>query len=307
MKGKATGPVPKQIPLTLVRQPTPTIPPEFEQLQAWIGTALERLENLKDESAREEVFSLLEGVDLLHRQALGRLLDLVARLGSPPLVERLAEDPVVRALLEMYDLPEPDERTQVERALQTVYAYIESHGAKLDVLGVEQGRVRVRLSGSCGSCPASAGTLKRVVEDALREGFPAFRELVSEEPAPTPKQPLKVGRLPLRRPRWVSAGSEQDLAHGEISASWPEGQSVLLARLGSEVYAYKDGCPPGSPLTLQKGRLEGETLVCPWHGCRYDLRTGKRQDAAGKLQVLPVAVRDGEIIVAVGTEEVESQ
>lgn len=81
----------------------------------------------------------------------------------------------------------------------------------------------------------------------------------------------------------------------------------MLARLGSEVYAYKDGCPPGSPLTLQKGRLEGETLVCPWHGCRYDLRTGKRQDAAGKLQVLPVAVRDGEIIVAVGTEEVESQ
>lgn len=297
--------MPKEIPLTLVRQPAPTIPSEFERLQEWVGTALERLENLEDEPTRTEVFALLEGVDLLHRQALGRLLGLVADLGGQTLIEQVAEDPVVRALLEMYDLPEPDERTQVERALQTVYPYMESHGGKLDVLGVEQGRVRVCLSGSCGSCPGSAGTLRRVVEEALRERFPGFRELVAEEPAPTRKQPLQVGRLPLRRPRWVAMGRMQDLAPGGMRAEWPEGQSVLLARLGSEVYAYRDGCPPGSPLTLQHGRLEGETLVCPWHGCQYDIRSGKRQDGAGRLQVLPVAVQDGKIMVAIGTEEVE--
>ncbi|MBA2783447.1 MAG: hypothetical protein H0T74_11120, partial [Rubrobacteraceae bacterium] len=52
------------------------------------------------------------------------------------------------------------------------------------------------------------------------------------------------------------------------------------------------------------GRVEGTTLVCPWHGCRYDLRTGRREDAEGKLSVLPVAVQDGEVKVALGTEEV---
>jgi nitrite reductase/ring-hydroxylating ferredoxin subunit len=46
---------------------------------------------------------------------------------------------------------------------------------------------------------------------------------------------------------------------------------------------------------------------CPWHSCRYDARTGKRQDAEGKLPVLPVAVQDGEIKVAMGVEEVAPQ
>jgi nitrite reductase/ring-hydroxylating ferredoxin subunit len=79
---------------------------------------------------------------------------------------------------------------------------------------------------------------------------------------------------------------------------------LLLTLLEGEVYAYRDGCPPGSALTLQLGRVEGTTLVCPWHGCRYDLRTGRREDAEGKLSVLPVAVQDGEVKIALGTEEV---
>ena len=68
---------------------------------------------------------------------------------------------------------------------------------------------------------------------------------------------------------------------------------------------------------MHLGRLEGTTLVCPWHGCRYDARTGRRQDAgagaqhagvetqqAASLRVFPVAVQDGEIKVALGVEEI---
>lgn len=297
----------KEIPLTVVGRPAPRIPSGFGQLQEWVGTALERLERLEDERTREEVFELLEGVDLLHRQALSRLLELVAALGGQALIQRVAEDPVVHVLLEMYDLPKLDERAQVERALQTVYPDVKSRGGTLEVLGVEQGSVRVRLSESCGSCPGSAGRLKQLVEDAIRDGFPEFTQLVTEESVPPPKQSLQVGRLPLHRPRWISAGRLQDLVPGELRAIWPEGSSVLLAHLEGEVYAYKDGCPPGSPLTLHTGRLEEGTLVCPWHGCRYDIRSGKREDAGGKLHALRVAVRDGEITVAIGTEEVAPQ
>jgi nitrite reductase/ring-hydroxylating ferredoxin subunit len=86
-----------------------------------------------------------------------------------------------------------------------------------------------------------------------------------------------------------------------------EGVPLLLTLLDGEVYAYRDGCPPGSALTLQLGSVEETTLTCPWHGCRYDLRTGKREDGEGKLPVLPVAVQDGEVKVALGTEEVEAE
>ncbi len=300
----------KEIPVVQqVAQPASSgLPPEFEHLLEWLGTGLERMEGIEDERTREEVLALLEGIDVLHRQALGRLLKLFTNLGGSGLVERVSQDPVVRTLLDMYDLPEADERTQVEHALESVYPYFKSHGGKLEVLGVEAGRVRVRLSGSCEGCPGTAATLKRVIEEALREGFAGFKELVAEEPPPpAPQKPIQLGRKPLRRPRWVSVGPLEELEAGEVRALRPEGTSVLLVRLDGEVYACRNGCPPGSALTLHLGRLEGSTLVCPWHGCRYDVRTGKRQDEEGELAVLPVAVRDGEIKIAVGVEEVEPE
>jgi len=293
------------IPLAMVQQPATADPEaEFAQLLEWVGQGVERMEQIADDRTRTEVFALLDGIDTVHRHALGRLMERVTELGGADLAAQIAEDPLVQTLLEMYDLTGADEREQVEHALQGVYPYIESHGGHLELLGVEAGSVRVRLSGSCGDCPGSSGTLTRVVETALREGFPGFHALVAEQPIPAFPTPEPTARRALRRPRWVTVGRVDDLAPGELRAVWPEGASLLLARLGDEFYAYRNGCPPGSPLTLHTGRLEGTTLICPWHGCRYDIRTGKRLDGEGKLEVLPVAVRDGEVRIAVGTEEV---
>jgi nitrite reductase/ring-hydroxylating ferredoxin subunit len=42
-------------------------------------------------------------------------------------------------------------------------------------------------------------------------------------------------------------------------------------------------------------------IVCPWHNCAYDARTGKRIDEPEQpgLTVVPIAVRDGAVRVAV--------
>lgn len=292
------------IPLEMVEQPAAEPEAEFAHLLAWVGEGVERMEQIADERTRTEVFALLDGIDAVHRHALGRLMERLTELGGAGLAAQIAQDPMVQTLLEMYDLAAVDEREQVETALGNVYPYIESHGGRLELLAVEEGSVRVRLSGACGDCPGSSGTLTRVVEAALREGYPGFRALVAEQPLrPTPA-PEAVAPRTLRRPRWVIVGRVDDLRPGELRAVWPEGASLLLARLGDEFYAYQNGCPPGSPLTLHTGRLEGTTLICPWHGCRYDIRTGRRLDGEGRLDVLPVAVRDGEVRIAVGTEAV---
>src|SRR5829696_1699470 len=149
------SPSKKELPVVQVAQPasqpTPSgLPAEFQHLLQWIGTGLERMEEIEQEQTREEVFALLEGIDVLHRQSLGRLLELVAVLGGQGLVERISQDPMVHTLLEMYDLPEADERTQVERALENVYPYFRSHGGKLELLGVEKGDVRVPRQRSTG-------------------------------------------------------------------------------------------------------------------------------------------------------------
>ncbi len=75
-----------------------------------------------------------------------------------------------------------------------------------------------------------------------------------------------------------------------------DGEPVLVASVqAGEAHAYRNACP-GTPLPLEGGRVEDGVLVCSWHGCRFDLRGGRRVDADGPgLGVLPIAVEGGKV------------
>ncbi|HEX6586324.1 MAG TPA: Rieske (2Fe-2S) protein [Solirubrobacterales bacterium] len=105
----------------------------------------------------------------------------------------------------------------------------------------------------------------------------------------------------LRRPVFVDAGPAGDLAPGEVSATELDGIALLLARLDGGVYALRDGCPVDGR-SLGGARLSSDgVLVCPWHNCAFDVRTGARVDGTeGEgLKVVPVAMRNGTVQVAV--------
>lgn len=58
---------------------------------------------------------------------------------------------------------------------------LHADGGDLELLGVEDGIVRVHLVGACRSCPAAMLTLKGAVEKTLREAFPGeVDEVVAE-------------------------------------------------------------------------------------------------------------------------------
>ena len=65
----------------------------------------------------------------------------------------------------------------------------------------------------------------------------------------------------------------------EVPAGQPklvelDGTRIVLARVGSAVYACGDVCAHrGGP--LGEGKLTGTRLACPWHGWMYDVRTGQ--------------------------------
>ena len=70
---------------------------------------------------------------------------------------------------------------------------------------------------------------------------------------------------------------------------------ILLCNVGGDVFAYDDACPD-TPLTLSNGSLDGEQIVCPWHGCRFDARTGQRVIHRGTNLARYPAEMDGDVV-----------
>ena len=68
---------------------------------------------------------------------------------------------------------------KVEDALSTIRPYLEADGGNVSVEEITPDNVvRLRLLGSCGSCPMSIMTLKAGIEEAIRKAVP---EIVSIE------------------------------------------------------------------------------------------------------------------------------
>lgn len=152
----------------------------LDELEGLLGE-VDRL----DEPVRARVLSLLDGIDALHRLALGRL---ATAIGPEPLERARAGDPAVAWLLEAYAVG-VDERAAAEAALDDVRPYLHSHGGDVAVLAAQGGVVRVKLSGACSGCTASTITLRRGVEEALREHFPGFAAMEVEEEDALPHPP----------------------------------------------------------------------------------------------------------------------
>ena len=255
---------------------------DFDTAVAELDTLVQTLERDGDERA----LMLLELVDAIHRPALQLI------------VSGQLEHPIAQAILAMYNLVTVDDRVQVEEALDEIRSYVESHGGELELLEVEDGVVHVRMSGACHGCAGSAITLRRGIEQTLRERYPRFREVVAQEP----EQLLQIEGF--AGPVFEPAVSLQDLLPGRMTALELGGEQVLLINVGGEPYAFRNACPVESAreLPLEGGRLAGQVLVCPWHNCAYDARSGQRVDDRPEdpgLRPLPVAVQDGVVKVAV--------
>lgn len=62
---------------------------------------------------------------------------------------------------------------QVEKALDTIRPYLEADGGNVSIEEITpENVVRLKLLGSCGSCPMSIMTLKAGIEQAIRKSVP---------------------------------------------------------------------------------------------------------------------------------------
>lgn len=66
---------------------------------------------------------------------------------------------------------------QVEEVLNKLRPFLLRDGGDVELVDVEDGIVKLRLLGACGTCPSSTITLKAGIERALLEEVPGFVEI----------------------------------------------------------------------------------------------------------------------------------
>jgi Fe-S cluster biogenesis protein NfuA len=70
-------------------------------------------------------------------------------------------------------------RDRVEEALNQIRPSLMRDGGNVELVDVNDGVVKVRLTGACGGCPMSALTLKMGIERILKKEIPEIKEVVT--------------------------------------------------------------------------------------------------------------------------------
>jgi Fe-S cluster biogenesis protein NfuA len=69
-------------------------------------------------------------------------------------------------------------KEKVEKALESVRPHLQADGGNVELIDIaEDGIVKVKLTGACGSCPMSAMTLQYSVTNAIKEAVPEVKEV----------------------------------------------------------------------------------------------------------------------------------
>lgn len=71
-------------------------------------------------------------------------------------------------------------REKVESALNSIRPNLQADGGDVELIDVsDDGVVKLRLKGACGSCPMAKMTLKFGIEEVLRKQIPEIKEVVA--------------------------------------------------------------------------------------------------------------------------------
>ena len=81
-----------------------------------------------------------------------------------------------------------------------------------------------------------------------------------------------------------------ELPEGKGKMCQVQDRAIALFRFGNSFYALDNVCPHrGGPLA--EGSVQEDAVTCPWHGFRFDLKTGGNPDG------MPYQVRRYEVRV----------
>ena len=99
-------------------------------------------------------------------------------------------------------------------------------------------------------------------------------------------------------PKTVKVAQASELSPGTGKVVEADGRSIALFNVEGTFHAIDNTCTHrGGPLGA--GKLNGESVTCPWHGANFNVKTGAvtRPPARTGVRSFVVKVEAGEVFV----------
>jgi Fe-S cluster biogenesis protein NfuA len=147
-----------------------------------IGGLVQEIESIADPAVRTATKNLVQSLMDLHGAAFEKALEIVAEAGEPgmALIDRLGRDSLVSSVLILYGLHPEEIETRVLKAVDRVRPQLRKQGCELDLLGVENGAIRLRVEAGSHTCGSTAKTVQSTLEAAMYDAAPDLTSLVIE-------------------------------------------------------------------------------------------------------------------------------
>lgn len=97
--------------------------------------------------------------------------------------------------------------------------------------------------------------------------------------------------------------AEEELSEGQPKKATVDGTDIFLLKKDGQIFALANKCSHlGGP--LNEGEIKDDSVVCPWHGSRFCLKTGAilNGPTTHPQPKLDVQVRDGKVFVRAAKE-----
>ena len=97
---------------------------------------------------------------------------------------------------------------------------------------------------------------------------------------------------------FVNVAQSKDIGPSTMKAVDVAGEKVCIINIEGNYYAIGNVCTDmGGP--LNEGTLEGFEVQCPWHGSKFDVRTGEptKPPARQAVSSYEVKIQDNNILV----------
>ena len=97
---------------------------------------------------------------------------------------------------------------------------------------------------------------------------------------------------------WTDVAPAEELAPGDYRVVDIDDALIAVFNIDGEFYAIEDVCTHDYE-TLTGGCIEGEEIICPRHGARFNIKTGEAltPPAYEPVATLPVRIENGVVQV----------